>query len=164
VLFPYLEILSHTLRNNAQPNAREIVNGKPRIFRNIHREHPFTGLRHFRILKSLSKRLQPHTFHHLPHHYLDENPTATCRIVLVDFYTLKDCPGDRVRCEEVTKESSNIPETIGLITMDRGIVVAKCRFKTVRPYAVKLGETFANEAVESRVGPFLRATFNNHVD
>lgn len=48
--------------------------------------------------------------------------------------------------------------------MNSGVVGVEGFFKAVGPDTVELGEALADEAVESGVGAFLGATFDDHVD
>ena len=64
----------------------------------------------------------------------------------------------------MSKESSDISQAVGFVAVDGSVVPIKGIFKTVRPDFVEFTETFANKAVECRIGTFLGTTFNDHVD
>ena len=69
-------MLTHILCQSTQSYTRQIVDGKPRVLRIVHWEHPRTTPLDFIILESLRNRLQAHTLGHLVQHDLDED-TAT---------------------------------------------------------------------------------------
>ena len=88
----YLQILPHVIRDHTKANTREVVDGKPGVFRYINWEHPFTTPLHFLIFEPLCKGLEPHTFHHLAHHDFYEDTTTRRSIFFVDFDTVEYGP------------------------------------------------------------------------
>ena len=62
-----------------EPSNREVVNGESRILPHVHQEHAFTPPLHFRIIESLRKTRQPHTFYHFMYHDLTNENTGTTR-------------------------------------------------------------------------------------
>ena len=151
----YLQIFSHFFRNNTQSNAGKVVDSKPRVFRDVHREHSLTAALDFRVLETFCQSLQPHAFHHFVHQNLDENTTARRRIVLVDFHAFKDHPRDSVRAEKVAEKTGDVAQAIRLVSMDGGVVITERCLEAIRPDTIELAEPLSNETVESRVGTFL---------
>jgi hypothetical protein len=64
----------------------------------------------------------------------------------------------------VAEEPGNVSHTIRFVSVNCIKVILECGFKAFRPDAIELAESFADETVVSRVGTFLGATFNDHVD
>jgi hypothetical protein len=62
------------------------------------------------------------------------------------------------------EKTCNVAQAVGFVSMDGGIVVVEGLFAGVGPYAVELAESLADEAVEVRIGTFLRTTFDDHVN
>lgn len=79
-------------------------------------------------------------------------------------YNIETLPPDGVIGELVTKESGNVSEAVGLVSMDGFVVVGKRFFEKVLPKPVELAEALADVAVELRIGSLLRTTFHNHRD
>jgi hypothetical protein len=61
------------------------------------------------------------------------------------------CPGNTIGCEEVTKESTNVSELVGLVSMDGIIVLLECFLEVFRPDSVEFTESFSDQTVELRV-------------
>lgn len=57
---------------------------------------------------------------------------------------MKDCPRDTIRCEEVTKESTNVSELVGLVSMDRIVVFLECFLEVFRPDSIEFTESFSD--------------------
>lgn len=76
---------------------------------------------------------------------------------------VKDSPGDAVRGEKVTKESTDVTQFIGLVSMDCVVVPLERLLEVFSPNPVQFAEPFANETVELGVGSFLRTTLHDHV-
>jgi len=57
---------------------------------------------------------------------------------------MKDCPRYTVRCEEVTKESTNVSELVGLVSMDCVVVFLECFLEVFRPDSVEFTESFSD--------------------
>ena len=141
-------MLTHILCQSTQSYTRQIVDGKPRVLRIVHWEHPRTTPLDFIILESLRNRLQAHTLGHLVQHDLDED-TATRRSVFFgQLDALHDGPVDRVGGEEMTKEAGDITETVGFVAMDGVVVVGERLLEALVPDAVQLAEALSNETVE----------------
>ena len=64
----------------------------------------------------------------------------------------------------MSKKSGDVSQTIGFISVDSRIILVEGFFKGVGPDPVEFTETFANKSIKRRVGAFLGATFNDHVD
>jgi hypothetical protein len=64
---------------------------------------------------------------------------------------MKDCPGNTIGCEEMTKESTDISELVGLVSMDRVVVFLECFLEVFRPDSIEFTESFSDETVELRV-------------
>ena len=62
----------------------------------------------------------------------------------------------------MTKETTDIAEFVGLISMDGVVVCSECFLEVVRPYPIQFTESLADETVEVVVRPLLRTTFDNH--
>ena len=104
----YLQVGSHLLRYDPQPNTSEIIDSESRILRHVHREHSSTAPLNFFVLEPLSEGLQSHTLHHLTHHDLDKD-TATRRcILLIDFDALEHDPGNRICGDQMSEETGDI--------------------------------------------------------
>lgn len=144
----YLQVLTHILGERAEPNASEIIDGEPRVLRDIHGEHPLAGDPDFRILEPLRQLLQPHALHHLVHHDLHEDTATGGRVVFVDFDAAHDRPGDGVGREEVSEEFGDVSQAIRFVPMDCVIVCLEGLLQALCPYTIQLAEPFANETVE----------------
>jgi len=64
---------------------------------------------------------------------------------------MKDCPRNTIRREKVTKESTNISELVGLVSMDRVVVFLECFLEVFSPDSIEFTESFSDETVELRV-------------
>jgi hypothetical protein len=64
---------------------------------------------------------------------------------------MKDSPGNTIGCEEMTKESTDISELVGLVSMDRVVVFLECFLEVFRPDSIEFTESFSDETVELRV-------------
>jgi hypothetical protein len=57
----YLQIFSHFLRDNSQPNTSEIIDSEPGVLRHVHREHTLAAPFNLLILKPLGKVFNPYS-------------------------------------------------------------------------------------------------------
>jgi len=57
---------------------------------------------------------------------------------------MKDSPGNTIRCEEVTKESTNVSKLVGLVSMDRIVVFLESFLEIFRPDSVEFTESFSD--------------------
>jgi len=64
---------------------------------------------------------------------------------------MKDSPGNSIRCEKVAKESTNVSELVGLVSMDRVVVLLESFLEVFRPDSVEFTESFSDQTVELRV-------------
>ena len=69
--------------------------------------------------------VDPHLLDHLLHHDLDEDSGRRRRFLLIHVNHVEHCPGDTVRCEEVAKESTDVSQLVGLVSVDRVVVRRK---------------------------------------
>ena len=93
---------------------------------------------------------------------LDEDTTARRRFLLVHMDDGHDVPANRIGADHVAEEPGNVAQSIRLISMNCVVVFGKCGLEQVRPQTVDLCEPFPDQPVELRVGPLLRATFDDH--
>jgi len=156
-------MFSHVLGDDTKPDTGEVVDREPRVLRVVHGEHGSIIVLHRHILEPLPKLLQPHLLHNLLHENLDEDTTRRRRVILVHLDHGEHRPRDGIACEEVSKEPGDVAKPVGLVAMDRLVVRRVGLFEVFAPHPVELAEAFADEAIEVGVGPFLRATFNDHV-
>lgn len=63
----------------------------------------------------------------------------------------------------MTKETTDISEFVGLVSMDSFVVFPERLLEAVGPDSVQLAESFSDKTVKVGIGAFLRATFDNHV-
>jgi hypothetical protein len=57
----------------------------------------------------------------------------------------------------------DVAQTVRLVSMYGFVIVPEGCFEALGPDTIELAEVLADEAVESGVGAFLGATFDNHV-
>lgn len=100
---------------------------------------------------------------HLLEQNLDKDPRTAGCVFLIHVDNGQRGPADTVSREEVAKEPSNVSESIGLITMNGVVVVAKALFEVFGPFPMQFAEAFSHVAVEFAVGAFLGATLDDHV-
>ena len=145
-------------------DTREVIDAESRILRHVHWEHARTRVLDFRILEPFLQCSQPHCFHHLRHENLDEDATATGRLVFVHVDTLKACPIDCVRREKMPKEPCNVSKAIGFVAVNSVVVGVESLFKGVGPDAIKSAKALSDQAIERRIRALLGTTLDNHVD
>jgi len=63
----------------------------------------------------------------------------------------------------MSEEPSNISQTIGLVSVNGGIVIGKRLFEGVSPDTVQLAKAFADQTVKCRVRALLRTALYDHV-
>lgn len=63
----------------------------------------------------------------------------------------------------MSKEPSDVAELVGLVSMDRVVVLLESVLEVVGPDSVEFTKPLSDETKELRVGSFLRTTFDNHV-
>ena len=57
---------------------------------------------------------------------------------------MKDCPRYTVRCEEVTKESTNVSKLVGFVSMNGVVVFLECFLEVFRPNSIEFTESFSD--------------------
>lgn len=63
----------------------------------------------------------------------------------------------------MTEESTNVPQFVRLVPMNRVEVLCKGFLEIVRPDPVQFAESLSDQSVEIVVGTFLRTTFDDHI-
>jgi len=85
-------MFSHLLRDSTKSYTREVIDGKPRIFRVVQREHITTTTFHLGILESLHDCFETHSPLQFLQQQLDKDAAATRGIFLVHLYRLEYGP------------------------------------------------------------------------
>lgn len=155
-------MFSHFLRESTQPDTRHVIDRKPRILGVFQREHTRATPPNLRVLESLCDPLQAHTLRHLIQHDLDEDTTTRSCFVFREFNTLHHRPRNRVSGEEMTEKPSYIPKSVGLVSMNGGVVKPEGALETIVPDSVELAESFADETIKGGVRSLLRAALYDH--
>lgn len=156
-------MLTHLLGDGTQVDGSEVVDRETSVLRVVHREH--TAARHpdFGVLEAFCNRLEAHALRNLVEHDLDEYTGTGRRVVFGQLDAVEYVPGDRVRGDEMTEETRNIPQPVRLVSVDCLVVLAERLFEAVEPDAVDSAETLSNQTIEGRVRAFLRATLDDHL-
>ena len=66
-------------------------------------------------------------------------------------HDVKHRPRDGVRREEVSEESTDVPQFVRLVPVDGVEILLECLLEVVGPDPVELAKPLADEAVEVRV-------------
>jgi hypothetical protein len=63
----------------------------------------------------------------------------------------------------VSKQSTDVSQLVGFVSMDRFVIVSKRLLERIGPHAVELAESLSDQSVELGVRSFLRTTLDDHV-
>ena len=155
-------MLTHVLRQNAKPDASEVIDGESNVTRIVHWEQAFEARAKYLILESFPQAAQAEVFAEVLEEDLDKDSTTRCGFFFVEMDDGQDVPADGIRAEQVAKETGNIAQSVRFVAMYCLVVGSKSRLEQVAPETVDLGEPLPDQAVELGVGAFLRTALNNH--
>ncbi len=63
----------------------------------------------------------------------------------------------------MAEKTGDVAQTVRFVTMNGRVVLLKRVFETLVPDTIQLAKTLADKPIESRVGPFLRTTLDDHL-
>lgn len=158
-----LQVCPHLLCQLAETDRGEVVDGETRVLRVVHWEHARKGRSQVGNLEPLDHSVHTHLLHHLLHDYLDEDSGRGRCLLFVHVDDVEYRPGDSVRGEQVTEESTNVSQFVRLVPMDRVEVLGEGLLEIVRPDPVQFTKSLSDQSVEIVIGAFLRTTLDYHV-
>jgi len=94
---------------------------------------------------------------------LDKDTGRRRGVSLIHLDTFKGLPVDGVGGEEMCKEFGEVPQLVGLESMDRGVLLEEDLVPDITKGVIETAKTFCEIAVERHVASFLCAARNNHV-
>ena len=158
-----LEVCPHVLSDASEADTGVVVDGESGVFRVVHREHAPEGGEKIGRLESLAQLRHPHDLEHLLQHDFDKNSGRRGRLFLVHVHDVQHGPRNTVRSEHVPEEPSDVAQLVRLVSVNGVVILHECLLEALRPYAIKLAESFTYETVECVVRSLLRTTLDNHV-
>jgi hypothetical protein len=71
-------------------------------------------------------------------------------------------PSDSIGANKVTKKASNVPKSVGFVSMNGIVILRELLFEEIRPKAIDLRKSLPNETIKFGISSFLSRALDDH--
>ena len=157
-----LEAGAQVLGDAAEADAGEVVDGEAHVARVVGGEDAREARPEDVVAQALLQLRHAHGLDEVLEEDLDEDAAAGGRLVLVEVHHAQHVPGDGVAAEHVPEEAGDVAQPVGLVAVDRVVVIGKRLLKQLCPQPIQLRKALASQAIELGISALLRAALDDH--
>jgi hypothetical protein len=158
-----LQVRAQLVREPAQADLGEEVDGNARVFRRVRREDAGKGHPHTRVVEAIAQHDEAQRLAQLLHQHLEEYARRRGGVSLGEADARQTRPRQRVRVQQVREEQGHVADFVGLEAVDCRILLPECGVEGLLVHAIHHAEALPHEAVVALVRPLVRAALNEHV-
>lgn len=157
-----LQKLSQLIRDDAQADGREEVDGETRVAHIVPRQQPSKHVTHVHVIQSRLELGDPQLLAQLLAQDFDEDARGGAGVGFVESDHFQTRPGQRIREEQMRKELGHVPQFVGFQAMDVAVLGYKEFVKGLLELALQQAKALAHQTVVFQIRALLTAAFDDH--
>ena len=141
-------MLTHSLGEYTHSNTGKVIDGESSVPGVVSRKDTAKAGRENVILHAFLKFRKSKCFSQVLEQDFDENTAARGGFIFIQMNYRKNVPSDCISTQQMSKETCDVSQSVGLVSVNCVVVLSKGLFEQVSPQTIQFCESFPNEAKE----------------